>query len=224
MAWTLDRIETRVRAVTGWTSEDDLSETSLREAINYIYTRRIPYYLNWDELQQWVYLDLADGDSGEYDFATAILDASGGTALGSRVRYLEPPFLLQISDDSTGVLAHTENWNDFWNKYPPYANESDNQPVDVLQRARTLFVRPKPDDTYVIKVWASLWPTELSDSVTSLVDEGWGEIIIPGAIAKLNEDDEDTAAGEWWPIFFDRIQNEAEGQSYRPPGRVPPRW
>jgi len=224
MAWTLDRIEARVRAAAGWTSVNDLSETSLREAINYIYTRRIPHYLNWDELQQWVYLDLADGDDGEYAFATAILDESGGTALGTRVRYLEPPLLLQIDDDSTVLLEPTEDWVGFWNKYPPYANEADGQPGTVLQRARTLFVRPKPDDTYVIKVWASLWPTELSDTVTSLVDEGWGEIIIPGAVAKLNEDDEDAAAGDWWPIFFDRLENEAEGQAYKPPGLIPPRW
>jgi len=224
MAWTLSRIEARVRAVTGWSGESDLASENLREAINYIYTRRIPYHLNWDKLQQWVYLDLADGDSGEYSFDTAILDASGGSVIGTRVRYFEPPFMLQIDADSTVGLEHTYDWAAFWAKNPPYTNEADGQPADVLQRARTLFVRPKPGDTYVVKVWASLWPEELSDSVTSLVDEGWGEIIIPGAIARLNEDDEDSIAGDWWPIFMDRLENEASGQAYKPPGLIPPRW
>jgi hypothetical protein len=137
---------------------------------------------------------------------------------------LEPPFTLEVDWDPIASLEYTENWEGFWSKYPPETPNADGQPSIVLQRARQLFVRPRPDAVYNIQVWASLWPEELSDSVTSLVDEGWGEIIIPGAVARLNEDDEDSIAGDWWPIFMDRIENEASGQAYKPPGLIPPRW
>lgn len=218
----LSRIQTRVRDNTGWSSTNDLSVTRLNEAINHIYTRRVPHALNWQGLQDWIYFDLVDGTSS-YAIDTTAKDASGGTVIGTRVRTLIPPLILVVDADDAGKIDFTRDRVGFWEEYPPYTNEDEDQPVIVLEQGRTLYPRPIPDDSYVIRCMANWRPEELSAAADEPVED-WEEMIIAGATALLMEDDEDQDAGYWWQIYEDRKSDEVGNQNSGPQTRVKAHW
>jgi len=197
------RIKERVRLNLGWSDASDLSNERLEEAVNYIYTRRIPNILNWEGLQAWAYIDLANGDSGDYPFSTRLLDASGGTAYGDRVRSLTAPFVLIITPTSSVFLDVYFKPYEFWEKFVPVTTETAAQPTHVLVDKKTVHVRPVPDGTYIVKVLANLRPAALTLAADEPTED-WAEGLIRGATAVLLEDDEESAAAPfWWQAFTD---------------------
>lgn len=219
------RIIERVRANSGWSSPSDLTAARIGEAVNYIYTRKIPHKLNWKGLQEWGYIRLADGDAGFYGFATAVYSAeTGGNLYAGRVRSMDPPFLLKIDSNNTLPLKWTRDREGFWKLYPPYTNEDDNQPEMVLLDKKGLFARPIPDASYTIQAMCNLRPTALAANDDTPVED-WSEAIIAGATAILAEDDEEEDdATLWWGIFNDRLFTEIEDEHTHPEGRVNPNW
>lgn len=206
------RIKERVRANTGWSSTSDLSTARLEEAVNHVYTRHIPNVLNWEGLQEWVYIDLVNTDSGDYPFYTKILDASGGSALGTRVRSLEPPFVLLITATTSAILDQHFVPYEFWDQFVPVTTETKDQPTHVMIDKKTLYVRPVPDDTYVIKVLGNLRPADMANAGDEPTED-WAEAIIAGATAKLLEDDEDEAAAFWWAVFNNELGIETKDEA-----------
>jgi len=183
------RIQTRVRDNTGWSSTSDLSATRLGEAINWAYTRKIPHDLSWQGLQDWIYFDLVDGTDA-YAFDTYALDASGGTVVGTRIRSIITPMILIVDADNAAKIDLTHDKDGFWEEYPPYTNESEGQPIILLENARVIYPRPIPDASYTLRCMANWRPAELSgDSDTPVED--WAEMIIAAATAHILEDDED---------------------------------
>ncbi len=216
-------IRTRIRNKSGWSSTDDLSNAKIDEAINYVYTRKIVHELNWQGLQDWVYLELSQSD-GLYLFTDFVDAATGGASLGTRVRSFYPPLLLLIDDDQTITLDYTENRDAFWKAFPPYANEGENVPSNVLKNGKQLFVRPLPDGSYVIKAWANLRPVELAADNDEPIED-WSQAIIAGAVAMLAEEDEETdKALLYWGIFTDRLKDEVANEYSAPPGKVKGQW
>jgi len=217
------RIKARVRANVGYSGVDDLSNTRLEEAINHVYTRLVPHIVNWKGLQQWVYFDLADGVS-TYDFDTYAKDAPGGTVIGTRLRCLEPPPILVIDANGAMPIHFTYDWDGFWKKWPPYANEPEGTPSHALIKGRTLHVRSIPETSYTLKVWGNMRPSPMSQSDNEPVED-WAETIILGGTAEIIEDDEDQeSAGYWWQLFNIRVGNEVAGADSKPLGRVKSNW
>jgi len=168
--------------------------------------------LNWEGLQEWVYVDLVNTDSGDYPFYTNILDASGGSALGARVRSLEPPFVLMITATTSVILDQYFVPYEFWNEFVPVTTETKAQPTHVTIDKKTLYVRPVPDDTYVIKVLGNLRPADMANAGDEPTED-WAEAIIAGATAKLLEDDEDEAAAFWWAAFNNELGIETKDEA-----------
>jgi hypothetical protein len=218
----LSRIRTRVRDNSGWSSTNDRTTERIDEAINYIYTRRIPHEINWHGLQDWIYFDLVDGTSS-YAIATTAKDAAGGAVLGTRVRNIIPPVILVVDANNAAKINFTRDYVGFWEEYPPYTNEEEGQPTTVLEQKETLFPRPIPDDSYTLRVMADLRPAELSGASDEPVED-WEEMIIAGATAVLLEDDEDNDAGYWWTIYADRKADEVGNQNSGPQARVKAHW
>lgn len=219
----LPRIEERVRASSGWSDTSDLTVARLLEAINHIYTIKIPGKLKWSGYQQWVYMDLAVTDTGEYDFETKILDASGGSALGARIHCIDGPIIMLIDDDNTERLNHTYDFHNFWLNWLPYVNETRAKPTHILEKDRHFWVRAKPNDTYVLQMWASVRPVALAEVTDEPLGADWGEAIIAGATALLLEEDEEQDTGGWWDLFGIRF-NEIARTKPKPVGRIPARW
>jgi len=218
----LSRIQTRIRTNVGWPSTSDLDITRLNEAINYVYQRIIPAYLNWKGLQQYVYLDLSDGDSGNYDFDTKLKDASGGSVIGDRVRSLEPPIFLVVDATTTAILDITYDMASFWDAFRPLTTETSGQPTNALIQGRNLFIRPIPDATYVAKVWANMRPVALSAADEPIVD--WSEAIIAGATANLNGDDEEDSESKWWQKCYSLLSIEGQDEYSGPTPTMKGSW
>lgn len=216
------RIKARARAACGWSSTDDVSNTRLEEAINWAYTRHIPHDINYQGLQDWVYFDLADGISS-YPFDTYGLSASGGSVIGTRIRSLIPPAVMAVSADDAAKINYTYDHDSFWEEYPPHTNESEGQPIIILEKARVLYPRPIPDTSYVIRIMANLRPAELSGDNDSPVED-WAEMIIPASIAHILEDDEDMDAGYWWGVYEQRKGSEVANDQSKPLGRTKMNW
>jgi hypothetical protein len=163
--------------------------------------------LNWEGLQDWAYIDLANTDDGDYPFYTKLLDGSGGSAYGDRLMSIEIPLILQISSTSAVLLDTYFVAYEFWEKFVPVTTETKDQPTHVLIDKKTVYVRPVPDDTYVIKVLANLRPVALSDANDEPIED-WAEGIIKGATASLLEDDEEANTPLWWEFFNNWITME----------------
>lgn len=217
------RAKTRVRNTMGWSSTDDVDNTTIAEALNYIHSRKIPEEIDWKALQAWVYIDLV-ASTAEYNMDTTLKDAAAGNVIGTRIRKIVPPVLLLIDSDNTLEFNYTYDNEGFWEKYPPYANEDENQPEAVLELGRTLFFRPIPDTTYTMKAWAVWRPAEITSDGTSLTS-GWEEATIAGTVAKLYEDDEDwDQAQAWWAIYGNRIADIVSMNQANVPGRTKGKW
>ena len=216
------RIQARVRDNTGWSNVNDLSTTRLQEAINWSYTRKIPNDLNWQGLQDWIYFDLADG-TDSYAFDTAAKDAAGGTVIGTRVRSIIPPTILIVDSDNAAKINLTHDHVGFWEEYPPYTNESEGQPIIVLEQSRVLYPRPIPDTSYTLQCMANWRPADLSGNTDEPVED-WAELIIACATANILEDDEDQDAAYWWSIYEHRKENEIANDQSRPQSRVKQHW
>ncbi len=218
------QLKTEVRAASGWSSVDDLSVARIERAINYIYTRKIVHFLNWNGLQDWIFLELAL-DTGVYLFTSFVDAKTGGASLGTRVRNIYTPVLMHYDDDQVVHLGLTENKDNFWKKYPPIANEDSNVPADILRTGKTLHIRPLPDAaTYVVQCWSNLRPAALSTDTDEPIED-WSEAIIAGAVALIAEEDEETdKALLYWGIFENRLQTEVEDDYSHPPGKVKGQW
>ena len=219
----LSRIQTRVRDNVGWPSTSDLADTRINEAINYVYQHVIPAYLNWKGLQQYVYMDLASGDNGNYDFDTYLLDASGGSAIGDRVRSLEPPIFLVIDATITEILSVTYDMESFWDTFRPLTTETSNQPTNALIQARNIYIRPVPDATYVAKVLANMRPVALSAPADEPVVD-WAEAIIAGATAHINGDNEEDSESKWWQKCYSFLSIEGQDEYSGPTPTMKGLW
>jgi hypothetical protein len=220
----LSRIKTRIRAATGWTNED-LYDVTLTEKINWVYARVIPSKLAWERQKAWVYVPMASGDSGDYPWDTKIYNAAtAGSIIGTRVINIYEPALLLIDDDTTTPINLTYDHREFWRTYPPYTNENDGQPAILLIDGRTVFARPKPDDTYTLQLWASLLPADLSDGSDEPVED-WSEAIIAGTVATILEDDEEDALAEsWWAKMRAKLSIETSLDRKQHTQRIKPRF
>jgi len=214
--------KSRIRGITGWSDTDDLVSARLEEIINYIYTIKIPERINWDRQQGWVYLDTV-ADTGDYAMATTLLDASGGTAIGTRIRLIKPPVMLLIDDDNTDIINFTYDADGFWKEYPRYANEETSIPQHLLMDGRTLFPRPIPDDAYTFQAWAVWRPATLATGSTLEAD--WEQATIAGSVAMIREDDENwDDSDKWWGRFEDRIADIVSISQAKVLGRVKGRF
>ena len=221
---TFSEIKLRVRENAGWSDIANVSIDRIEQAINYVYTHMIPAHLRWQGLQKLGYIDLSDGDDGSYSFTTDILDASGGTAYGSRVRSVETLFHLIVDSTTTYELNYTYDRSAFWSLYPPLTTETTGQPLYVLLQSKTLYVRPVPDDTYVLRCVVNLRPSALSDGNDEPVED-WSEAIISGATAELAKDDgDDQGVVRWTQDYYQKLSIEVQDEQSSPPGTIIGRW
>ncbi len=217
------RVQERVREGSGWSSSDDVTTAKINEFINHVYKNKLPDDVEWKDLQDWVYLD-AVASTGKYPFNTHLLDAAAGNVVGTRIRSLVPPALLLISADSTKRLGYTYDADGFWKLYPPHTNETGGQPVHLLERGRDLWLRPIPNDSFTVQVWANWRPADLS-AADDLIEDGWEEAVIAGTILAIKEDDEDSdGVASWEKTYGRRIAEIIQRNQVHKPGRVRPHW
>lgn len=220
----LSRVKARVRANSGWSSVNDVTTARVLEAINYIYTRKIPEDMDWKGNQAWTYIDLSE-DDGDYSFAD-FLDASGGNDVSAQIRKLIPPAFITPSGDDSSRLIFTYDKDGFWEKWLPENSPDTGQPTDLLLDGENLFFRPVPDDSYVFKCWADWRPAVLTDDDDNDdVENGWEEALIAGASALLSEDDKNQDAVQyWWAIYENRLDDIISANQSHVPGRVKENW
>jgi hypothetical protein len=123
----------------------------------------------------------ADDNAAGYDSAALAIDGLSGASSGCIVL----GFVTAINTagafvPGTTLLSAAGVTDTYTDGHPGYRG----QPVAVLvNRSRgKLYVRPRPDDFYILKSLASLTrPMALSDDSDTLLDEAWGPAVAIGA-------------------------------------------
>jgi len=172
MTWTLGRIRTKARQLTGRTTESRLAEDRLDQYINDFYQNHLPERISPDELQ-----------------TLFTLETSPGTAdygLEPRIRAVYPPLFI---GGAKADLTHNVGW--FFEQYGDREEQPQGQPEVALYFDRTLWLAPIPDDTYTVQIHALYRPQALELADDQPVNAAWGEALAAGAATLIYGDEGD---------------------------------
>lgn len=177
MAWTLARIRSKIRELTGKPSTSQLSDAEILLRVNDFYINILPSEVDCKPLRGW------------YDFST--VDGTGTQVLPASAIAVEGPVFLEGDEINF--------WTDdklFYSMYP-FSYVEEQQPNDLLIDGRTLYIRPIPDAEYDIKIRAYLQPgTAFSTDASTPSDDQWGPLIAYGAAIDILQDDGDKGGAD----------------------------
>ena len=173
--WTVSRIKTKIRELTGRPSTGQISESDLLDKINDYYVDVLPGEVDLNNPEGW------------YEFNTS--DGTGTQALPTTVLAVSPP----VFSDGDQINFWTDN-GEFFLQYP-FSDANEAEPLDVLEYGRELYLRPIPDATYAIRIAAELQPTAaFTQDTDTPTDNQWGPVIAYGVsieILQNNGEDEE---------------------------------
>lgn len=185
MDWTLSKIRTKVRKLTGRPSTQQMSDAVLDEYINQFYQNEMPTLTGLEDFVYWWEMTTTDGQ-GEYG-----LDADMIAPM---------PLCWLDTGDGYGKMWLTQDHELFFANYPPAVNDEtdeEGKPAAALLWHGQLYLRPVPDaSTYKVKLPVKGRPQALSADGDSPIDATWGPAIAFGAAAEIKVDDGDQEGAE----------------------------
>lgn len=179
MNWTLEKIKTKVRSLTGRTSTEELSEADLLDSINNYYVYNLPVDLDINELDSFFEMTTSAG--------------VGDVALDSDMLSITNPITL----DGDAIKLYMDVGY-FFELYPRSDEGSDtyDEPVACLVYDRSFYIRPIPDAVYTIKAAVKKRPTALAEDTDRPLNDKWGPIIAYGASVQILLDNGETSEAE----------------------------
>lgn len=218
MTWTVATIKTKVRALTGRPNTSQLSDADLLDFINEYYVNHFPYDAGvMAEQRTFFTLGLTSADDGNYGLASNVIG-------------IEPPITVKDSDDVVyAVDLHTDAAL-FFSLYPDDAHDETSErdrPRAVLLLGRDLYVRPKPDDSYTLKMAGRKGITAFTGDTDEPGDDAWALAICYGAAGMIliEAGDLEEAAGVALALKGTLTNiNAREAQQFPPDMRAAPRF
>jgi len=189
LTWKLSEIRSKVRAITGLLTGEDITDSALNDRINDYYRNIFPFEVYVSEFETAFTQVTAPGDDGEYDVSQDVLK-------------LDTPMVIE---DVNGVLSDVKFYQDkdkFHSLYMKDPNAAAGRPVAALLYGGILCLRPKPDDIYTFEAVCTKKPDALSTDDSAPLDVRWGLAIAYGtAIEVKMEDNDKEAADELVPVY-----------------------
>jgi len=197
--WTLADIKTKVRALTGLKSTNQLSDADLLSYINRYYQLRFPVEVQPLELSTFFSFDTV-ASTEEYDLTTQV-DATTALIFEDYYITLEAPWT--IAGDPIDLYLDPAL---FYSKFPESTTYDETQPTAVLWYQEKLLFRPTPDDAYTVKFASYRRPGAFSSDGDYPRREEWGYVIAYGTALEIVEDlsDDERVAGIY-PLYMKRI-------------------
>jgi len=188
LTWILSEIATKVRAITGLLTTEDIEDVDLYAKINDYYRNNFPLVAYVSEFDDWFEQVTADEDGGEYAFDQAYLR-------------LDTPATIMDSDDILSDVKLYQDKDRFFYLFPEEADPTESTPYAALIYGQTLYLRPEPDGIYTFRAACIKKPTALI-AATAPPDLIWGPAIAYGtAIEMMIEDLDDEAMGKLTGVF-----------------------
>lgn len=189
LTWKLSEIRDKVRAITGLTTTEDMSDDELNDRINDFYRNTFPTEISSPEFDTWFEQITAADDGGEYTVSQDYLR-------------LETPMTTMDSDnDLADIKFHQDKDNFFW-LYPEVASPTTGRPADALLYGGKLYLRPEPDAIYTFRAACVKKPDELDTDDAVPPDVRWGPCIAYGTSIEIKlEDGDQDAATELGSIY-----------------------
>lgn len=188
LTWIGSEICTKVRAITGEGTAQDITDEALLNRINDFYRNVFALDAYVAELKDWFTQATANLDGGEYDISQDYL------------RLMTP----MTTMDSDNILANVKFYQDkdkFFSLYPEVADPTEARPAAALLLGGKLYLRPEPNGIYTFRAACIKKPTALTED-TAPPDLRWGPAIAYGtAIEMLMEDNDKEAADELVPVY-----------------------
>lgn len=188
LTWVLTDIRTKVRAITGLLTAEDISNTDLDNKINDFYRNDFPLAAYVAEFEDWFEQVTADEDGGEYDISQDYLR-------------LTTPMTTMDSDDVLMNVKFYQDKDTFFALYPEEEDPTEARPAAALVYGGTLYLRPEPDGVYTFRAACIKKPDALIES-TAPLDIRWGKAIAYGTAIEMKYEDKDkSGADELVPIY-----------------------
>lgn len=171
--WNLGTIRTKVRAITGRRSTNQISDSEVDDYINNYYQNVMPVQINSEALKGFDLTGNTVAGTGEYSLGTGIVS-------------IEKPLL--IDNDEIPL------WYDkvtFFEKFPE-SETTQAKPYHGLLYERKLYLRPIPDAVYAYKAPALSLPTAFSADADEPDDQLYGPLIANGAAVEIHLDNGET--------------------------------
>lgn len=245
--WTLAKIRSEVRRLTGRRSTNSLSNADLTDRINQYYTLLLPYEIDVHEFSAIVRFDTMNGlgeyakggdsvSTGVYTFGASIPTfgeevATYTTLTTSDILRIEPGVVCLGGDEVRTSLDLYLEATSFFSDYPGELVDDPldhNRPTAILLHANTLYLRPVPDAVYTIQFAAKIQrPPELVNDNDILWDHSWGWSVCHGAAIQIlqasGEFEEAAALGSMYETLKNAV---ARKQALRWPAthRAAPRF
>lgn len=168
MNWTLAKIKTKVRSLTGRSSTGELSEADLLDAINNYYKYNLPVDLDINELNSFFEMTTEAG--------------VGDVALDSDMLSITNP--VTVDGDAIKLYMDVRY---FFELYPRSDEGSTtyDEPVSCLVYGRSFYLRPIPDSVYTIKAAVKKRPTALAEDTDRPLNDKWGPVIAYGSAVQI---------------------------------------
>lgn len=182
--WTLTRIISSTRRMSGRLSPNDMSEADIKQNINTFYCNELPLILAVKEFNEWHAFNLTASKS-EYLFSE--INDSGGGLDGEDLVFIGRPLLLDGDE-----IPFTLDAKAFYEKWPQSATYTDSRPTEaLLDGGRFVFMDP-PDDAYEVKFPIRRYrPTALSEADDYPLNKRWGKLIAAGSAKLIKEENEE---------------------------------
>jgi len=187
LTWIGSQICTKIRAITGEGTVEDITDAALLDRINDFYRNTFALDAYSSDFEDWFTESFTDG-TATYDVSDDYLR-------------LDTPMTTLDSDDDLAPIKFYQDKDEFRSVYPEDPNATECRPAAVLLYGKKLYPGPIPDDTYTFKAACIKKPTALTAD-TAPPDIRMGPAIAYGtAIEMLMEDNDREAADELVPIY-----------------------
>ena len=191
MDWTLAKIKSKVRALTGRPTTNQLTEAELLDYINNYYQYTLPDELDPNELIDW--------------FELTTISGQGSYTVDAEMISLKPP----VTIDGVVIDYYTDEGL-FFELYPRNDEGADtyDEPLGLLVYDRVIYLRPIPDAGYALRVQSKNRPDPLVDDTDLPDDSKWGPLIAYGVAIDIHMDgSEQDEASEKIPIYKELLSS-----------------
>jgi hypothetical protein len=164
--WTLAKLRTKIKSITGRPGQSDVE---VDDFINDYYQYQLPTDVNAEELDTWFKMETIYGQ--------------GGYGIDSDMKSMKKP----ITCDGIEIVLHRDA--EYFFKLYPRSDESVDTygtPEMMLIYNKTVYLRPIPDDAYMIQASVSSRPDALELSTDEIEDSQWGNLIVYGVAINMH--------------------------------------
>lgn len=171
MSWMLSDIRTKVRALTGRATSDQMTDTVLDSYINNYYKYTLPDELDPQELLHW--------------YTLATVSGQGAYGVDPTMLSLKPP----VTIDGVDIDYYADEGL-FFDLFPRDNEGSDtyDEPTAILLFDSVIYLRPIPDAVYTLRVKSKNRPDTLTNDTDEPKDSKWGPLIAYGASIDIHMD------------------------------------